>query len=149
KQGQTEAQDPSVGVIVDGVNYAYNALTSSYDFTDVDTLEVTQWSARDTPGQEHHSWRDQRYDQAPQFHSDRRCVARLWPVADGACPVRVGWANQQQGCMARDVQPEQGQWGHEEPLQQGHHVLRTRRVSGRIQFLWIPTSHFSARISGN
>ncbi len=25
-QGQTEAQDPSVGIIVDGVNYAYNAL---------------------------------------------------------------------------------------------------------------------------
>jgi len=28
KIGQTEAQDPSVGVIVDGVPYAYNALTS-------------------------------------------------------------------------------------------------------------------------
>ena len=40
RQGQTEAQDPSVGVIVDGVNYAYNALTSSFDFTDVDMVEV-------------------------------------------------------------------------------------------------------------
>lgn len=42
KQGQTEAQDPSVGVIVDGVNYAYNALTSSFDFTDVDVVEVVR-----------------------------------------------------------------------------------------------------------
>ena len=42
KQGQTEAQDPSVGFIVDGVNYAYNALTSSYDFTDVDAVEVAR-----------------------------------------------------------------------------------------------------------
>lgn len=42
KQGQTEAQDPSVGVVVDGVNYAYNALTSSFDFTDVDTVEVSR-----------------------------------------------------------------------------------------------------------
>lgn len=42
KIGQTEAQDPSVGVIVDGVNYAYNALTSSYDFIDVDSVEVTR-----------------------------------------------------------------------------------------------------------
>jgi iron complex outermembrane receptor protein len=42
KQGQTEAQDPSVGVIVDGVNYAYNALTSSYDFTDVEAVEVAR-----------------------------------------------------------------------------------------------------------
>ena len=42
KQGQTEAQDPSVGVVVDGVNYAYNALTSSFDFTDIDTVEVSR-----------------------------------------------------------------------------------------------------------
>lgn len=41
KQGQTDAQDPSVGVIVDGVNYAYNAL-SFYDFTDVEAVEVTR-----------------------------------------------------------------------------------------------------------
>jgi len=40
--GQTEAQDPSVGVIVDGVSYAYNALTSSFDFVDVDTVEVAR-----------------------------------------------------------------------------------------------------------
>ncbi len=42
KIGQTEAQDPSVGIIVDGVNYAYNPLSSSYDFTDVDAVEVTR-----------------------------------------------------------------------------------------------------------
>jgi outer membrane receptor protein involved in Fe transport len=42
KVGQTEAQDPSVGVMVDGVFYAYNALTSSFDFTDVDNVEVTR-----------------------------------------------------------------------------------------------------------
>ena len=42
KQGQTEAQDPSVGVVVDGVSYAYNALTSSFDFTDIETVEVTR-----------------------------------------------------------------------------------------------------------
>jgi len=42
KIGQTEAQDPSVGTIVDGVNYAYNALTSSFDFTDVEAVEVTR-----------------------------------------------------------------------------------------------------------
>ena len=42
RQGQTEAQDPSVGFIVDGVSYGYNALTSSFDFTDIDTVEVTR-----------------------------------------------------------------------------------------------------------
>ncbi|WP_051378632.1 TonB-dependent receptor [Derxia gummosa] len=42
KQGQTDAQDPSVGIIVDGINYAYNPLASSLDFTDIDTVEVTR-----------------------------------------------------------------------------------------------------------
>ena len=42
KVGQTEAQDPSVGIIVDGVNYAYNPLSSSFDFTDVEAVEVTR-----------------------------------------------------------------------------------------------------------
>jgi outer membrane receptor protein involved in Fe transport len=42
KVGQTEAQDPSVGIIVDGVSYAYNALTSSFDFIDIDTIEVSR-----------------------------------------------------------------------------------------------------------
>jgi len=41
KQGQTDAQDPSVGIIVDGVYYAYNAM-SFYDFTDVEAIEVTR-----------------------------------------------------------------------------------------------------------
>lgn len=41
KQAQTDAQDPSVGVIVDGVNFAYNPL-STYDFLDVDTVEVAR-----------------------------------------------------------------------------------------------------------
>jgi outer membrane receptor protein involved in Fe transport len=40
--GPDEAQDPSVGTIVDGINFAYNALTSSFDFVDVDTVEVTR-----------------------------------------------------------------------------------------------------------
>lgn len=42
KQGQTEAQDPAVGLLVDGVAYSYNALASSFDFTDIDTIEVAR-----------------------------------------------------------------------------------------------------------
>ncbi|HWV14998.1 MAG TPA: TonB-dependent receptor [Cellvibrio sp.] len=42
KQAQTDAQDPSVGIIVDGVNYAYNPLSSSVDFTDIAGVEVTR-----------------------------------------------------------------------------------------------------------
>ena len=42
KIGQSETQDPSVGIIVDGVSYAYNPLTSSFDFTDIEAVEVTR-----------------------------------------------------------------------------------------------------------
>ncbi|MCR6654150.1 MAG: Plug domain-containing protein [Cellvibrionaceae bacterium] len=42
KVGQTEAQDPSVGIIVDGVSYAYNPMSSSYNFVDVEAVEVTR-----------------------------------------------------------------------------------------------------------
>ena len=42
KQGQTDAQDPSVGIIIDGINLAYNPLASSVDFTDIETVEVTR-----------------------------------------------------------------------------------------------------------
>lgn len=42
KQAQTDAQDPSVGIIVDGVNYAYNPLSSSVNFTDIAAVEVTR-----------------------------------------------------------------------------------------------------------
>jgi outer membrane receptor protein involved in Fe transport len=42
KQAQTDAQDPSVGIIIDGVNLAYNPLASSVDFADIDAVEVTR-----------------------------------------------------------------------------------------------------------
>ena len=40
KIGQNEAQDPSVGVTVDDVSYAFNPLTSSINFTDLDQVDV-------------------------------------------------------------------------------------------------------------
>src|SRR5690606_26098990 len=42
KVGQTEAQDPSVGVIIDGVSYAYNPMSSSYNFVDLEAVEVSR-----------------------------------------------------------------------------------------------------------
>jgi iron complex outermembrane receptor protein len=41
KVSQTEAQDASVGVILDGVNFAYAPL-ASFDFYDVDSVEVAR-----------------------------------------------------------------------------------------------------------
>jgi outer membrane receptor protein involved in Fe transport len=41
KQAQTDAMDPSVGIVVDGVAYAYNPL-ASFDFTDLAAVEVAR-----------------------------------------------------------------------------------------------------------
>lgn len=41
KQAQTDAMDPSVGITVDGVSYAYNPF-ASFDFYDVNSVEVAR-----------------------------------------------------------------------------------------------------------
>ena len=41
RRGTTEAQDPTVGVNVDGVPYAYTGL-AAWDFVDIDTVEVAR-----------------------------------------------------------------------------------------------------------
>ncbi|MDR3353146.1 MAG: Plug domain-containing protein [Zoogloeaceae bacterium] len=83
KQGQTDAQDPSVGIIVDGINYAYNPMISSVDFTDIDAVEVTR---------------------GPQGTLHGRPLRLLYFHPDTFCCDAVG-KHQQQG--GRAVEPEQ------------------------------------------
>jgi hypothetical protein len=74
RQGQTEAQDPSVGFIVDGVSYGYNALTSSFDFT-----TSTPWKSRAARrarcSARTRAWRHQRHH-AQAVSSHRRRTTR-------------------------------------------------------------------------
>jgi len=42
KIGQLEAMDPSLLLTVDGVSYAFNPITSSFNFVDIDSVEVTR-----------------------------------------------------------------------------------------------------------
>lgn len=67
KQGQTEAQDPSVGVIVDGVNYAYNALPPAST-----TTTWKPWKSPAAPrhpaGQEHQPGRGQHHHPQALLH---------------------------------------------------------------------------------
>src|SRR5262249_9115180 len=41
RRGTTEAQDPTVGINVDGVPYAYTGL-AAWDFVDIDSVEVAR-----------------------------------------------------------------------------------------------------------
>ncbi|WP_051378641.1 TonB-dependent receptor [Derxia gummosa] len=148
KIGQTEAQDPSVGVIVDGVNFAYNALTSSFDFVDVDAVEVTRGPQGTLLGKNtsvgviNITTRRPSFtpstDYAIQF-SQRQGLFATAAVGGPVVEDLLAWrgtfsANRQQGDMTnaynRDIT-----------------YTNTDRISGRVQFLLTPTPDFNARFA--
>jgi outer membrane receptor protein involved in Fe transport len=148
KQGQTEAQDPSVGLIVDGVNYAYNALSSSFDFTDVDTVEVTRGPQGTLLGKSTSVGVVAVNTRRPSFTPDASYSVTLGqldtvqaryagggPVIDNLLAYRVALsATKGQGDIKNAYNPD---------------ITYTNkdRVSGRLQFLFTPTQDFSARVA--
>lgn len=148
KQGQTEAQDPSVGLIVDGVNYAYNALSSSFDFTDVDTVEVTRGPQGTLLGKNTSLGVVAVNTRKPSFTPDASYGVTLGqldtvqarfagggPVIDNLLAYRVALSvTKGQGDIKNAYNPD---------------ITYTNkdRVSGRVQFLLTPTQDFSARIA--
>ena len=148
RQGQTEAQDPSVGFIVDGVSYGYNALTSSFDFIDVDTVEVTRGPQGTLLGKNASLGVVSVTTRRPSFTPDASCSVTYgdWdtvivrgagggPIIDGKLAWRVAFnANKGQG----DIKNEYNRditWTNKD------------RVYGRAQLLFTPTDNFSARLS--
>src|SRR6187455_2811098 len=148
RQGQTEAQDPSVGFIVDGVSYGYNALTSSFDFIDVDTVEVTRGPQGTLLGKNASLGVVSVNTRRPSFTPDANWSVTYgdWdtvivrgagggPIVDGKLAWRGAFnANKGQGDIKnqynRDIT-----WTNKD------------RVYGRAQLLFTPTDSFSARLS--
>ncbi|HEY0687285.1 MAG TPA: TonB-dependent receptor [Steroidobacter sp.] len=148
KQGQTEAQDPSVGIIVDGVNYAYNALTSSYDFTDVDTVEVTRGPQGTLLGKNTSLGVVNVTTRRPSFTPDA-----TYSLTFGQDDTFVGQLAGG-GAVIDDVLAWRGAFS----VSKGEGDIRNiynedvtytnkDRVSGRVQLLFTPTEHFSARLA--
>ena len=148
RQGQTEAQDPSVGFIVDGVSYGYNALTSSFDFIDVDTVEVTRGPQGTLLGKNASLGVVSVTTRRPSFTPDANWSVTYgdWdtviargagggPIIDGKLAWRGAFnANKGQG----DIKNEYNRditWTNKD------------RVYGRVQLLFTPTDNFSARLS--
>lgn len=145
KVGQTEAQDPSVGVIVDGVSYAYNALTSSFDFIDIDTIEVSRGPQGTLLGKNTSVGNIIFNTKKPSFTPtadygisflDRRGL-QAWaavggPIADNVLAWRGSFS----------VQRQEGDIKN----QYNKNVTYTNRdrVSGRVQFLYRPSDDFNA-----
>ncbi len=148
RQGQTEAQDPSVGFVVDGVSYGYNALTSSFDFIDIDTVEVTRGPQGTLLGKNASLGVVSVNTRRPSFTPDASFsltygdwdtvnvrAAGGGPIVDGVLAWRGSInANKGQGDIKNEYNRDLT-WTNKD------------RVYGRVQFLYTPTETFSARLS--
>ena len=150
KIGQTEAQDPSVGIIVDGVNYAYNPLTSSYDFNDVDAVEVTRGPQGTLQGKgatmgvvnilTKHPTFTNTADYSFTYGNYDSYIAKGavgGPVIDGLLAWRGSFVTQKQRGFMTNL------WNQDSTFQ------NIDRLTGRAQFLLTPTDNFNARLAVN
>jgi outer membrane receptor protein involved in Fe transport len=148
KVGQTEAQDPSVGIIVDGVNYAYNPLSSSFDFTDIEAVEVTRGPQGTLQGKNSSLGVVNIITRRPSFTPSadwalsygeddtvRARFASGGPIVDDLLAYRAAFSvSKGQGDLHNEFNPD-------------NTYQNTDRVSGRLQFLLTPSTDFSARIA--
>ncbi len=148
KQGQTEAQDPSVGVIVDGVNYAYNALTSSFNYHDVEAVEVTRGPQGTLLGKNTSLGVINITTRKPSFTpsadysltlgQNDRVIGKLaagGPIVDDLLAWRGAFV----------VDRGEGNIRNLDNRDQTYQNID--RVSGRVQFLLTPSTDFNARLA--
>lgn len=148
KVGQTEAQDPSVGIIVDGVSYAYNPLSSSYNFVDVDSVEVTRGPQGTLMGKSASLGVISIRTRRPTFEPTAD-----YSVSYGDNDALHGWfaggnAIIDDKLAARatlSFDKAQGDIGNR--YNPDNTYQNKDRVAGRLQFLYTPTDTFSARLS--
>ncbi len=150
KIGQTEAQDPSVGVIVDGVSYAYNALTSSFDFVDVDTVEVARGPQGTLQGKNASVGSISVNYKRPSFT----------PTADYTLAFEKTNGLLGVGAIGGPIVDDLLAWRGTFVVERKPGVLvnaynrdqqytNTDRVSGRVQFLLTPTDALKVRLEGD
>ncbi|WP_299695568.1 TonB-dependent receptor [Hydrocarboniphaga sp.] len=147
KVTQTEAQDPSVGVVVDGVFYAFNPL-GSFDFYDIDKVEVlrgpqgTQGGKTADMGDIIVTTRKPSFtpgaDYSLAFGENKTIIATLGgggPVIDDLLAWRGSLVvNKGDGDIKNRYNPDQT-------------FYSTDRVAGRVSFLLRPSDSVNALVS--
>jgi iron complex outermembrane receptor protein len=145
---QTEAQDPSVGISVDGVNYAYNPLVSAFDFVDVDNASVirgpqgTQGGKNTSVGVVNVTTTRPSFtpsaDYSLTFGQEDTFIGKL--AAGGTIlDDLLAW----RGSFVVD----RGDGNMTNLYNDNTTYTNTDRLSGRVQFLLTPSSTFNARLS--
>lgn len=148
KIGQTEAQDPSVGIIVDGVSYAYNALTSSFDFVDIDTIEVTRGPQGTLLGKNASvgnlifTTKRPSFTPTADFSLSFRERGGVYATAAVGGPIVDGLL-----AWRGTFSANRGAGDIKNPYNRDISYTNTDRISGRVQFLVTPSPDFKARLA--
>ena len=146
QQSQTDAMDPSVGTIVDGVPYAYNPL-SSFDHYDIDSIQVERGPQGTDGGKNVSLGRININTKRPTFNREATYSATYGQfntyIGDAALGGAVidnflAWrgafhVNKAEGATKNLYNTDQTWYNRD-------------RVSGRLQFLLTPTEDFTALI---
>lgn len=147
KVSQVEAQDASVGMILDGVSYAYAPL-GSFDFYDVESVEVARGPQGTLLGKNTTMGVISVNTRRPSFTPDASWALTLGqrntviaqfagggPVIDDLLAFRGAVT------VNKGAGPYANAYNHDETY------FNRDRVAGRVQFLLTPSPDFSARAS--
>jgi len=152
KQGQVDAQDPGVGVIVDGVSYAWGPL-SFLDFVDVDSVEVARGPQGTLLGKNTSMGVVQVNTKKPSFSPEARYETTFGSYGKGEQSLigkavfggavvddLIAW----RGSFYVDKRrgPFQNEWNNGDQSWPD-----SNRAAGRLQLLITPSADFSARLS--
>ena len=147
KRSFTETQDPSVGMVVDGVSYGLSQL-ANFDFYDVDSVDVVRGPQGTLGGKGASSGVVTINTKRPDFY----------PTADfqltyGQRDTILAKANLG-GTVIEDLLAWRGSFVvdrsrgfYTNNFDSNYSLYNKNRVSGRTQFLFTPTTDFNARLS--
>jgi len=147
KRSFTETQDPSVGVVVDGVSYGLSQL-ANFDFYDVESVDVTRGPQGTQGGKGASSGVVSINTRKPSFYPTSD-----YSLTYGRNETVIAKANFG-GPVIEELLAWRGSFivhrargYYDNQFDHNYSLYNKNRVSGRTQFLFTPGSTFNARIS--
>jgi len=149
KRSFTETQDPSVGMVVDGVAYGLTQL-ANFDIYDIDTVDVVRGPQGTLGGKGASSGVVSINTKRPDFYPSAD-----YQLGFGQRDTVIAKANLG-GPVLEDLLAWRGSFVvnrsrgfYTNNFDTNYSLYNKNRVSGRVQFLFTPTADFNARISAD